>query len=599
MVKATRQKNIDKIESERKQITLRPLSSLVPYIKRYKYLVASALISLILASLVMLVLPIAIRRMLDHGFNNFNGAVTNSYFGFMFFLAAALALASAGRYFSVITLGERMVADLRRDVFAHVINLSPGFFDVSHSGEIVSRLSSDTTQIKSAVGSMASLALRNIILAFGAIIMMVVTSPKLSAMVLVAIPIVVIPLIVFGRKVRKRSRIAQDRLAQANSMAGEQISSIRTVQAFTAEKFVARRFGEFVDTAFNAARQSILARSFLTGFAIFLVFSSVVAVLWIGSHDVLNKTMSAGSLSQFVLYAVFAASSFGQLSEVGAELAQAAGAAERLAELLREKPLIIAPANPVALPLPIKGNIVFDKVKFAYPSRADQPILKNISFAVEQGETVAFVGPSGAGKSTIFSLILRFYDCSKGAITVDGVNIVDTEPKKLREQIAYVPQDVAIFDGTLHENIAFGCPDASPEDIVAAARTAQAYDFIMALKDGFETQIGERGITLSGGQKQRIAIARAVLRDAPILLLDEATSALDAESEMLVQKALDDLMQRKTTLVIAHRLATVLKANRIMVMEEGKIVESGNHAELVAKGHLYARLAKLQFSQKN
>lgn len=588
--------NIRKTKSGRSKRNLRPLSALQPYVFRYKKLAFSAAISLIVAALVMLALPIAIRRMLDHGFTSSDGAMINSYFGVLFVLAAILAMASAGRYYSVITLGEHVVADLRRDVFSHILGLSPEFFDKSHSGEIISRLSADTTQVKSAVGATASVALRNIIMAVGAVIMMIFTSPKLSAMVLVAIPIVVIPLIGFGHRVRARTREAQDRLADATALASEQVGSIRTIQAFTAEKAVNKRFSLLIDRAFQSARGSIFSRACLTAFAIFLVFGSVVAVLWIGSNDVLNRTMTAGTLGQFVLYAVFGASAFGQLSEVGAELAQAAGAAERLAELLIEKPTIRELASPLEMPSPAKGAVRFNHVDFSYPTRPMQSTIHDLTFSVKAGETVAFVGPSGAGKSTIFSLILRFYDPQSGHIDFDGVPIPQADLHSLRSRIAYVPQDVAIFDGTLRDNIAFGCTHAEDAKIEAAAQAAHALDFIHALKDGFETQVGERGVTLSGGQKQRIAIARAILRDAPLLLLDEATSSLDAESEMLVQKALEGLMKNRTTLVIAHRLATVLKADRIIVLDKGSIIEEGTHEELISRKGLYARLAKLQFS---
>ncbi|MGU3576987.1 ABC transporter transmembrane domain-containing protein [Brucellaceae bacterium C25G] len=575
--------------------SVKPLQRMLPFLARYRLLVLGALVSLVAAAATTLMVPIAVRRMVDNGFSTDNTTFINNYFGMLVVLALMLALASGLRYYFVITLGERVVADLRKAVFDHVTRLSQDFFDRSNSGEIVSRLSADTTQIKSAVGATASVALRNIIMGLGAVGMMVVTSPKLSALVIGAIPLIVLPLIAFGRSVRRRSRAAQDMLAHANSYAGEQISAMRTLQAFTNEKMVVGRFAKAVDTAFMAARSSVVARAILTSFAIFMVFSSVVGVLWFGSNDVLSGTMSAGQLGQFLLYAVFAASSLGQLSEVWGELAQAAGAAERLSEILDEVPAIAAPQHPVVLPVPALGEIRFENVVFHYPARPERAALKGLSFSVRTGESVAIVGPSGAGKSTIFSMLLRYYDPQSGVIRVDGVALPEADPADIRGRMAVVPQDVAVFASTLRDNIAFGRPDATEAEIIAAAKAALAHDFIMALEQGYDTLVGERGMTLSGGQRQRIAIARAILRDAPILLLDEATSALDAESEMLVQKGLEHLMTGRTTLVVAHRLATVLKADRILVVDEGHIIEEGTHATLVQKDGIYARLAKLQF----
>jgi len=584
---------------EKKRRSLRPLGRLTPYVMRYRGMVAGALISLSLAAVTSLALPLAVRRMIDHGFTHSDGRFINSYFAMLMVMAVILAMASALRYYFVITIGERIVADLRRDVFAHVTRLSPSFFDVNQSGEIVSRLTADTTQIKSAVGATASVALRNLILCLGAMGMMIVTSPKLSSLVIGAIPLIVFPLVGFGRSVRKRSRAAQDTLAEASAFANETVAATRTVQAFNGEDAAAARYGAAVESAYEAARAAIRSRALLTGIAITLIFGSVVAVLWVGAHSVLAGTLSAGTLGQFLLYAVISAGSLGALSEVWGELSQAAGAADRLTELLDEVSPIAAPANPQALPSPGRGRVEFSGVHFAYPSRPGKSALHGLSFAIAPGETVAIVGPSGAGKSTVFSLLLRFYDPQQGSVKIDEVDARLTTPDELRQRIAIVPQDVTIFAASIHDNIAFGRPGASREEVRAAALAAQADEFVSRLDKGYETEVGERGVTLSGGQRQRIAIARAILKNAPVLLLDEATSALDAESETLVQKALDGLVDGRTTLVIAHRLATVLKADRILVMDQGRVVEEGTHQSLIRQGGIYARLARLQFDAAN
>jgi ATP-binding cassette, subfamily B, bacterial len=574
---------------------LRPLLALAPYIARYRWRAILALISLTVAAITTLAVPIAVRRMIDFGFTPSGIAMINSYFAVMIAVVAVLAAASASRYYLVMTMGERIVADLRRDVFAHLMSLSPAFFDSARSGELISRLTADTTQIKSAAGASASIALRNVLLFLGATAMMVFTSPRLSGLVLLAIPVIVLPLVAFGRWVRRLSRNAQDTLADATSYASELLGAIRTVQAYTSERMANARFGGEVEQAYQAARSSTRARAVLTAIIIFIVFTSVVFILWIGSHDVLTGTITPGRLGQFILYAAFAASGLGQLSEVWGEVSSASGAAERLFEILRVKSQIAAPASPRALPVPARGDVSFDNVRFAYPTRPDAAAVDGISFKVSAGEKVAIVGPSGAGKSTLFHLLLRFYDPVSGVISVDGVPIRTANPQEVRARIALVPQESVAFAATARENIRFGRPEASDAEVERASDLAHATEFIRRLPGGFEAQLGERGVTLSGGQRQRIAIARAILRDAPLLLLDEATSALDAESETLVQTALEELMSHRTTLVIAHRLATVLSCDRILVMDQGRIVEQGTHTSLVAAGGLYARLARLQF----
>src|ERR1700754_5109383 len=487
---------------------LRPLLALAPYVARYRGRAVLALIALTVAAVTTLLVPVAVRRMIDFGFTPKGIALINSYFSVMIAVVAVLALASASRYYLVMTIGERIVADVRRDVFAHLISLSPAFFDSARSGELVSRLTADTTQIKSAVGASVSIALRNIMLFIGAAAMMVITSPKLSGFVLLAIPLIVIPLVAFGRWVRRLSRNAQDTLADASAYASELIGAIRTVQAYTSERLATNRFGGEVEAAYEAARSSTRARAVLTLIIIFIVFSSVVAILWVGSHDVLSGHITPGRLGQFVLYAAFAATGLGQLSEVWGEVSAASGAAERLFEILRVKSEITAPPQPVALPVPARGDVGFDNVSFAYPTRPDVPAVDGVSLSVRSGEKVAIVGPSGAGKSTLFHLLLRFYDPLHGTISFDGVPIRDADPREVRARVALVPQDSVAFATSAWENIRFGRPGATDAEVERAAQQAHATEFIRRLPGGFGTQLGERGLTLSGGQRQRIAIAR-------------------------------------------------------------------------------------------
>jgi ATP-binding cassette, subfamily B, bacterial len=571
------------------------LLPLVPYALHYKGRIAAGIVALTLAAAATLTVPYAVRQMIDNGFREQSAGTVNAYFSAMVAVVAVLALASGGRFYFVTTLGERVVADLRSEVFRHLTNLDATFFDSARTGELLSRLTADTTQLKAAFGTSASVALRNFFMFVGAISLMIYTSPKLSALVLVAIPIIVLPLFAAGRSVRRRSRAAQDTLAEASAFAAENLASVRVMQAFGAEAAITARFKAAVEDAYLAARDATGARAFLTIGAIFLAFASVIAVLWLGAHDVLAGRMTGGLLSQFVLYAVLGAGALGELSQVWSDVSAAAGAAGRIAEILAIRPKITAPIPAKALPVPSRGEITFDHVTFAYPTRGDTSALHDLSFTIAPGETVAIVGPSGAGKSTLFQLLLRFYDPQQGRILVDGVDIKSVDPSDLRRRMNSVPQDPVVFAASIAENIRYGLPGADEAAVRQAAQQAAAQDFIEALPGGYAANVGERGVTLSGGQKQRLAIARAILREAPILLLDEATSALDAENETLVQAALERLMAKRTTLVIAHRLATVLSAHRILVLDNGQIVEEGTHSALVAKDGLYARLARLQF----
>ncbi len=575
--------------------SLKPLLRLVPFIARYKARVFAAFVALTVAAAVTLAVPVALRRVIDFGFSGENLKMINLYFAVMILVVAALAIASAMRFYLVTWLGERVVVDLRTAVFDQLTKLSLSFYETTRTGEILSRLTADTTQIKSAFGVSASIALRNLFLLVGAVTMMVLTSPKLSGLVLLAIPAIVLPLVLFGRWVRRFSRDAQDALAESAAMASENIYAMSTVQAFSQESEARRLFSGATEKSFVAARNRTMARAVLTAAIIFVASGSIVGVLWYGAQSVLGGEMTGGTLTQFVLYATFAAGAMSALSQVWGEVQLAAGAAERLAELLETEPDIKIIENPQHLAMPVRGEIAYDNVRFSYPTRPDALALNDMSFSVKPGEKVAIVGPSGAGKSTLFNLLLRFYDPQSGAISIDGVDLAKADPADMRKHIALVPQDTVIFSTSVGENIHYGRPDASEEEVRAAAKSALADEFISKMPDGYETRVGERGMTLSGGQRQRIAIARAILRDAPVLLLDEATSALDAESEVKVQTALEHLMKGRTTLVVAHRLSTVRNVDRILVMDAGKIVDQGRHSALVKKGGLYARLAKLQF----
>lgn len=569
------------------------LRSLWPFIRRHLGLFIAWLLALICSSTATLSLPIAFRQMIDQGFRS--GDNVDRVFIFVLIVIVFLALATAARFFFVTLLGEKVVADLRTGLYSHLLGLDARFYDRSRSGELVSRLTADAELLRSVIASSMSVALRSSVTVIGSLVMLFVTSPKLAAWALIGIPCAVVPIVMGARRIQKTSRASQDRIADANALATEALGAVRTVQADAREGYEGRRYGDAMATAVATARRRIGAQAIVTGVAITLIFGAVIVVLWSGAHDVISGKLSAGLLGQFVMYAMLGGGSVGSLAEVWNELQKAAGGMGRIHELLDETPVITAPADPSPLPAPVRGAITFDHVTFHYPQRPDQAALEDFSLHVRPGETVALVGPSGAGKSTVISMLLRFHDPATGAITLDGTDIRRFEPSRLRGAIALVAQSPVIFAASAADNIRYGRLEASTAEVRRAADSAKASEFLDALPDGFDSELGERGARLSGGQQQRIAIARALLKDAPILLLDEATSALDAQSERAVQEALENLMQGRTTLVVAHRLATVLKADRIVVMNHGRVVAEGSHAQLLAQGGLYAELAKLQF----
>jgi len=588
----------EKNSSERpKASSLKPLRTLVPFILAYRKTLVAALLSLLVASVALLALPVALRYLIDNGFAANDVGTINRYFGWFFAAAAVFGAFAALRYYLVSWLGERVVADIRTRVYDRVIRMDPTFFETTQTGEVLSRLTADTTLVQSVSGVSLSIALRTTVNLVGGLIMLALTSVQLTVYIMVGIPVVILPMIIVGRRIRRQSRVTQDRVADTSGLADETLNAIQTVQAFTLEPLQSERYNHAVVDSFKAAVRRVRTRAFLTALGITLVFGSITIILWTGSRAVLAGSMTGGELAQFLMYSMFVGSSAAALSEVWGEVQRGAGAMERLSELLVASPAIRAPDDPVVLPGRVNGSISFKNLTFHYPSRPDTPALEDFSLDIKAGETVAFVGPSGAGKSTSFQMLLRFYDPQSGHIEIDGTDIALLSPTALRQQVALVPQDTVLFGDSARENIRYGRPGASDYEVEQAAVAAAADQFIAALPDAYDTFLGERGTRLSGGQRQRIAIARAILKDPPILLLDEATSSLDAESERLVQVALEGLMKNRTTLVIAHRLSTVKKVDRIVVMDAGRIVAIGNHDQLMQSSELYAKLANLQFGE--
>lgn len=582
--------------------SVRPLASLLPFLKPYRSVLAWAMVALLLASGSMLALPVALKHLVDRGMSAGDADTIDIYFITFLGVAVLFGAFAAMRFYLVTWLGERVVADIRAAVYRNIVRMDPQFFEVTRTGEVLSRLTTDTTLVQSISGVGISIALRSTINLAGSIVMMGVTNLKLLGLILIAMPTVIVPVIALGRKLRKLSRSSQDRIADTSGLAGETLNAIQTVQAFTLEDLNVRRYDQAVEASFDIAVVRTRVRAWLTALSTTLVVAAITLVLWFGAHQVLADKMSGGELVQFLLFAVYAGVAAASLSEMWSEVQRAAGAMERLVELHHATPVILSPAVPQALPAvtpgAAAGRVRFEGVRFHYPSRPETPALDDFTLDIAPGETVAFVGPSGAGKSTTFQLLLRFYDPQHGRVLLDGIDIASADLHAVRSRIGLVPQDTVLFGASARENIRYGRPDASDAEVEAAAQAAAADEFIRALPEGYDSFLGERGLRLSGGQRQRIAIARAILRNPPLLLLDEATSALDAESERVVQEALEQLMRTRTTIIIAHRLATVLKADRIVVMDQGRIVASGTHADLIASNPLYARLAALQFNDR-